>query len=145
MDGGKPQVNAIAKVISSSQKKIPVIGLAKREEEVFLPNRRKPVPFPKQSAALQLLKQTRDEAHRFAITYHRKLRSTRQVLSELDEIPGIGEQRRKLLLQEFGSIKGIKKAPLTDLKNIKGIPQPLAELIFNYFHQNKKVSEVSPV
>ncbi len=137
IDGGKPQVNAIAKVISASNKKIPVIGLAKREEEVFLPNKRSPVPFPKESAALRLLKQTRDEAHRFAITYHKKRRRLQQK-SRLDNIPGIGAKRRKSLLVYFGTIEKIKTASVEELCQVEGINRSIAEKVFLYFQSNPR-------
>ena len=137
IDGGKPQVNAIAKVISALEKEIPVIGLAKREEEVFLPNRRKPVPFPKESAALRLLKQTRDEAHRFAITYHKSRRRLQQK-SRLDNIPGIGIKRRNVLLAYFGTIDKIKNASVEELCQVEGITRPVAEKVYVFFQSNSK-------
>ncbi len=137
IDGGKPQVNAIAKVISTSKKKIPVIGLAKREEDVFLPNKRLPIPLPKDSAALRLLKQTRDEAHRFAITYHKRRRQL-QKKSQLDSIPGIGTKRRESLLKYFGNIEKIKSAGVEELCQVDGINRSIAEKVYLFFKSNPR-------
>ena len=137
VDGGKPQVNAIAKVISSSNKDVPVIGLAKRDEEVFLPNKRSPIPIPKDSAALRLLKQTRDEAHRFAIAYHKKRRRLQQK-SRLDNIPGIGVKRRKSLLAHFGTIEKIKNASVEELCQVEGISRSVAEKVYLFFQSNPR-------
>jgi len=142
VDGGKGQLSsAVSALKELGLKNQPIIALAKRLDEVFVPGISGVQNIPKHSAGLKLLQQIRDESHRFAITYHRKLRGIRQVLSELDEIPGIGEKRRKLLLQEFGSIKGLKNASLEGLSGIQGIPQSLAESIYQYFHKNKTVLE----
>ena len=137
IDGGKPQVNAIAKVISSSQKNIPVVGLAKREEEVFLPNQRNPVPFPEDSVALRLLKQTRDEAHRFAITYHKSRRRLEQK-SQLDNIPGVGVKRRNSLLAYFGTTDKIKNASVEELCQVEGINRSVAEKVYLFFQSNSR-------
>ena len=135
VDGGKPQVNAIGKILSTLKLKIPVIGLAKKEEEVFLPQKRNPVPFPDDSPALRLLKQTRDEAHRFAITYHKK-RRVLQEKSGLDNIPGVGTKRRKNLLSHFGSIDKIQTASVEELCQVEGINRSIGEKIFLHFHAN---------
>ncbi len=135
VDGGKPQVNAIGKILSSLKLKIPVIGLAKREEEIFLPQRKSPVPFPDDSPGLRLLKQTRDEAHRFAITYHKK-RRVLQEKSGLDNIPGVGAKRRKNLLTFFGSIEKIKNASVEELCQVGGINRLIGEKIFLHFNSN---------
>lgn len=136
IDGGKGQLSS---AVSALQKlglnDLLVIALAKRLDEIFIPGISDAQNIPKHSAGLKMLQQIRDESHRFAVTYHRKLRGIRQVFSELDEIPGIGDKRRKLLLENFGSIKGLKKASLADLKELKGLPEPLAESIYQYFHQ----------
>jgi len=142
VDDGKGQLSsAVSALKELGLKNQPIIALAKRLDEVFVPGISGAQNIPKHSAGLKLLQQIRDESHRFAITYHRKLRGIRQILSELDEIPGIGEKRRKFLLKEFGSIKGLKNASLEELNRIQGIPQSLAESIFQYFHKNKTVVE----
>ncbi len=137
VDGGKPQVNAIGQILKSFKLTIPVIGLAKREEEVFLPQKRKPVLFPIDSLALRLLKQTRDEAHRFAVSYHKKRRVLQQK-SELDNIPGVGAKRRKNLLSHFGSIERIKSASVEELCQVETINRSTGEKIFLHFNSNSK-------
>jgi excinuclease ABC subunit C len=107
-------------------------------EEVFIPNQSEPVYIPKNSPAINLLKRVRDEAHRFAITYHRKLRKDRTIKSELDDIPGVGPSRRKALLKHFGSVKKIKLASIEEIKALKSVPQKLAQNIYNHFHPDKK-------
>jgi excinuclease ABC subunit C len=133
VDGGKPQVNAIHKIVSSLKLKIPVIGLAKREEEVFLPKLKKPIDFKKDSSSLRLLKQTRDEAHRFAITYHKQRRKI-EPKSDLERIPGIGVKKRKNLLEYFGSIDKIKISSIDELCQVEGINRSLGEKIYLFFH-----------
>ncbi len=138
IDGGKPQVNAIHSILKRFKKNIPVIGLAKREEEVFIPLKKAPLLIPKNSDAQRLLQQGRDEAHRFAINYHKKRRIS-QKKSELDNIPGIGEKRRNTLLHYFGDIDQIKAATIDQLCEVDGIHRALAEKIHLYFITNQKV------
>ena len=121
--------------IDSFKLKIPVIGLAKREEEVFLPRKKNPVKFPSDGPALRLLKQTRDEAHRFAISYHKKRRTMKQK-SSLDNIPGIGTKRRNALLEYFGSVDKIRNASVEELCQVDGISRSLGETIFLYLNSN---------
>ena len=135
IDGGKPQVNAISKILSSMDFEIPVIGLAKREEEVFLPHVKNPVIFDPDGSSLRLLKQTRDEAHRFAVSYHKKLRLL-QPKSRLDNIPGVGAKRRKALLEYFGSINKIQSASVDELCQVPGISRSVGEQIFLYFNSD---------
>jgi excinuclease ABC subunit C len=124
IDGGKGQLNTALKIIPDN---IPTIGLAKREEEIFLPQRSSPLILPTNSPALFLLQRIRDEAHRFAITFHRRLRSQSLLRSSLDSIPGIGPEKKKKLLTKFGSIPTLKSANLTELSNVVG--RRLAEKI----------------
>jgi excinuclease ABC subunit C len=134
VDGGKGQLSIAGEVLGKyGLNRQPVIGLAKRLEEVFIPGKLEPVSIPKTSPALNLLKRVRDEAHRFAISYHRKLRAKRTVKSDLDIIPGIGEARRNSLLKYFGSVKKLKKASVDDITAVKGIPKKLAQAIFDHF------------
>ena len=120
IDGGKGQLSsAITALEELGLKNQAIIALAKRLNEVFIPGYPEHQNIPKHSAGLKLLQKIRDESHRFALTHHRNLRSKRQVLSELDQIPGIGDRRRKVLLEEFGSIREIKKAPLKKLQIVK--------------------------
>jgi excinuclease ABC subunit C len=123
IDGGKGQLNAaIAAMhqIPNSKYQIPIIGLAKRLEEIFLPGKKTPLTLPANSAALFLLQRVRDEAHRFAHKYHTQLRSRKSLGSGLDGISGIGPNKKRLLLTKFGSVKKIRSASLTHLAQIVG-------------------------
>ena len=113
---------------------IPIIGLAKEFEEIYLPNAKRPIIIPKNNKALHLLQQVRDESHRFAITYHRKLRSKNIQASSLDDIVGIGKKRKIALLKEFGNIENIKKASVDELAKIDGMSRKTAENVYNYYH-----------
>ncbi|MFW9904295.1 MAG: excinuclease ABC subunit UvrC [Candidatus Thorarchaeota archaeon] len=137
IDGGKPQVNAIHSVLLRFKQKIPVIGLAKKEEEVFLPKKKNPLAIPQTSAALQLLKQCRDEAHRFAVTYHRQRRLS-EPKSQLDQIEGVGKKRRNSLLQHFGDLNRIQEATVEELCQAEGISRAIAERIYLFFRTNKQ-------
>lgn len=142
VDGGKGQLS-VAKAVLDERGLTdqPVVGLAKKLEEVFISGQADPIGIPKSSPALSLLKRVRDEAHRFAITYHRKLRGKRTVASELDEIPGIGPAKRNALLKHFGSVKKMRDATVEELANVKGIPASLAEKINAYFNTAGKPEE----
>lgn len=120
IDGGKGQLSSAQKALKASGLTIPMISIAKREEELFLPKNPTPVLLPYDSPALYLIQRMRDEAHRFTITYHRKLRSKEQTKSILDEVPGIGPKTKKLLLKTFGSVTGIQQASDAQLENILG-------------------------
>ena len=135
IDGGKGQLGMACGVLEKLDlTHIPVIGLAKEFEEIYLPNTRRPIIIPKNNKALHLLQQVRDESHRFAITYHRKLRSKDIQASSLDDIVGIGKKRKISLLKAFGSIDNIKKASVEDLAKINGMNQKTAENVYNYYH-----------
>jgi excinuclease ABC subunit C len=108
--------------------------LAKRFEEVFLPGQPEPVRIPRQSEALYLLQRIRDEAHRFAITYHRQLRGKRMTTSVLDGIPGLGETRRKRLVKELGGVKGVRAASLDDLRALRWLPDAVAAAVHEKLH-----------
>lgn len=137
VDGGKGQLNCAVEVLKGlGLEGIPAAGLAKRLEEVFLPGFSDPQNIPKNSSALKLLCQVRDEAHRFAVEYHRTLRKKRTLLGELDAIPGVGENRKKALLRHFGSLKGLKEANLQAIATVPGIGKKLAQQIYDGFHQN---------
>jgi len=125
IDGGKGQLNAAlsalkANNLSPTTSSLPILGLAKRIEEIFLPGRKLPIILPINSQALFLLQRLRDEAHRFAITFHRKLRSKKSISSELDDIAGVGPAKKRQLLQKFGSLTRIKQASLADIASIVG-------------------------
>ena len=108
------------------------IGLAKQEEEVFLPGRSDSIELPRDSLALQLLQRIRDETHRFAVGYHRKIRTRESRRSVLDEIPGIGPKRRSALLRKYGSIKAIAEVPLDELAHVKGMNQSAARKVLDH-------------
>jgi excinuclease ABC subunit C len=130
VDGGKGQLSsAVAELKSLGFDGQPVIGLAKRLEEVFLPELSDAITIPRGSPALMLLKRIRDEAHRFAIEYNRKVRQKRTIKSQLDDIPGIGPAKRAALLKQFGSVKRIGEASLKEIAAVKGITPQLAERI----------------
>jgi len=135
VDGGKGQLSIAVGVLRDfNLTEQQVIGLAKRLEEVFIPGRKEPLSISKTSPALNLLKKVRDEAHRFAITYHRKLRGKRTTASELDNIPGVGPSRRTALLNHFGSVKKIRAASAEEIAAVKNIPKKLADKIYRHFH-----------
>ncbi|MHA1384500.1 MAG: excinuclease ABC subunit UvrC [Candidatus Helarchaeota archaeon] len=134
IDGGKGQVNAAADILKKYNLDIPIIGLAKKNEEMFLPQHSKPIRLPKNSKALFLVQRVRDEAHRFAISYHKKLRQKALKKSILEEISGIGKKTQEKLLKHFGSIEKIKQASLNDLSNVPKLSRKLAKRIFDYFH-----------
>ncbi len=129
IDGGKGQLNAALEVLDEFELRdaIPIVGLAKREEEIFLPGQAEPVVLPSNSPALFLIQRIRDEAHRFGVTYHRNLRGKSAVRSSLDEIEGIGPKRRQALLKKFGSIEAIRQASLEELAAVPGMNRRAAE------------------
>jgi excinuclease ABC subunit C len=132
VDGGKPQVNAAAKALQElGITDVAICGLAKRLEEVWLPNSSEPVIFPRHSEALYLLQKLRDEAHRFAINFHRSKRSKIMLESLLDEVPGLGEIRRKSLLTHFGSVSALKAATIDELAVVPGIGKKMAKTIID--------------
>jgi len=108
---------------------LPIVGLAKREEELFIPGQSTAVLLPRNSQGLFLVQRIRDEAHRFAVEYHRKLRGERGIASQLDHIPGIGPQRRQVLLKTFGSIEAIRAASLEELAAVPGMTRRIAEQV----------------
>lgn len=136
IDGGKGHLNAAMEVIREigvgTIANIPIASLAKEREEVFVPDRSIPVDIPKASSALHLLQRVRDEAHRFALGYHQRLRHKESIGSVLDSIPGIGPKRKKALLKKFGSAHGIKETSLSELAAVNGISNRLAEKIKEY-------------
>lgn len=134
VDGGQPQVNAAARALKDlGIDDVYVVGLAKRLEEVWLPDSDFPVILPRTSQGLYLLQRIRDEAHRFAITFHRQKRGKAMTVSALDAVPGLGASKRKALLAHFGSVKGVKAASAEELAQAKGIGPALATAIVNHF------------
>ncbi|MFP5369289.1 MAG: helix-hairpin-helix domain-containing protein, partial [Actinomycetes bacterium] len=130
VDGGAPQVAAAARSLDElGVVDVAVCGLAKRMEEVWLPGDPDPVILPRTSEALYLLQRVRDEAHRFAITYHRQKRSTSMLVSMLDDVPGLGDTRRKALMKQFGSLKRLRAATVEELMAVPGIGRRTAEAV----------------
>lgn len=130
VDGGLPQVNAAARALEEAGVvDVQVVGLAKRLEEVWVPGEEHPVVLPRTSEGLYLLQRLRDEAHRFAITFHRQRRSKAMTQSALDDIPGLGEKRRKALLKAFGSVKKLRAASVDELAAVPGIGPALATVV----------------
>ncbi|MBV9493351.1 MAG: excinuclease ABC subunit C, partial [Acidobacteria bacterium] len=121
IDGGRGQLNAALNALNRlGIEDIPIAGLAKREEEIYVPDREEPIRLERRDPALQLLQMVRDETHRFAVSSHRRRRSKRVLHSALDDMPGIGEKRRRLLIERFGSVSGVKQASMQDLMNLLG-------------------------
>ncbi len=136
VDGGKGQLGVAVAVLDrlGLSDEIPVASLAKSFEEVFVPGRPDPVRIPRGSDALFLLQQIRDEAHRFAITYHRSLRAKRMTTSALDGVPGLGPSRRTRLLKEFGSLRAVRAATLDDLRALPWLPDTVAMTAYHHLH-----------
>ena len=132
IDGGKGQLSAAMEVLQELHIDVPTVGLAKENEEIFTPGSPDPIILPRSSQGLYLVQRIRDEAHRFGITYHRKLRSDRTFKSVLDEIPGIGPKRKKALMKHFGSIRAISAASIDDLAALDGMTRDAAEKVKEY-------------
>lgn len=131
LDGGKPQLTAAINELSELGLDIPMAGLAKKDEELYVPwDDTGPVVLPSGSPSLYLVKHVRDEAHRFAITFHRELRDKGMVASILDDVPGLGPKRRKQLLKHFGSVKRMREASLEEIEAVPGIPKQVAEDLY---------------
>jgi excinuclease ABC subunit C len=129
VDGGKGQLNVVQEVLQKLNLRVNVVALAKKEEQLFQPGKREPVILPKNSEVFFLIQRIRDEAHRFALSYHKKLRRRIIENSLLDFIPGIGEKKKKLLLSKFKSIDSIREVPVEELKKLPGIGEKTAQKI----------------
>ncbi|MDP8978935.1 MAG: excinuclease ABC subunit UvrC [Actinomycetota bacterium] len=135
IDGGRGQLNAARRALDAlGVQGVDVCALAKRLEEVFLPDREEPVVLPRASEALYLIQRIRDEAHRFAVTYHRSLRGRRMTESAFDDVPGIGPARRAALLAHFGSVKRVSEASPDELACVEGISEELAARLYDRLH-----------
>ena len=133
IDGGRGQLNvAIEALAELGVEETPIVALAKREEEVYVPALPEPLRLRRDDAGLKLLQQVRDEAHRFAVSRHRRRRSARTLRSRLDALAGIGPHRRKLLVQRFGSVQGVSQAPLDELQEVLG--PSLGRRIYEQLH-----------
>jgi excinuclease ABC subunit C len=130
IDGGKGQLGAALEAARGAGfAELPVVSLAKREEEVFLPGRAEPLRLGRRSPSLKLLQRARDEAHRFAVSYSRKRRSARTITSELLQVPGVGPARRRALLERFGSLAGVRSASVAEIAALPGFSARMAERI----------------
>ena len=140
VDGGKGQLSVAVEVLEELglRSEIPVASLAKRFEEVFVPGDPDPIRIPRQSEALYLLQRVRDEAHRFAITYHRQLRDKRMTKSVLDDIPGLGPTRQKRLRKELGGVSGVKQATLEELHALTWLPNTVGDAVYRKIHEPPK-------
>ena len=139
IDGGKGQLSSVMEIVADlGVTDIPFISLAKREEEVFLPGKSEPVILPRNSYALKLLQRIRDEAHRFAITFHRQLRKKSQTVSELLSVPGVGKKRVGVLFKHFGTIDNIRNADVEQLACVPGMTRPAAEAVYAFYHAPDK-------
>jgi excinuclease ABC subunit C len=136
VDGGKGQLGVAERVVEELglEDEIPVAALAKRFEEVYVPGEADPVRIPRQSEALYLLQRVRDEAHRFAISYHRELRGKRMTKSALDDIAGLGPVRKRRLTKEMGGVNAVKQASLETLKELPWLPDAVAEAVYAKLH-----------
>jgi excinuclease ABC subunit C len=133
IDGGKGHLNASLEILKElGLNAVPAAALAKENEEVFVPGKSEPLNIPRTSTALHLLQRVRDEAHRFALGYHKKLRHKESIVSALDSIPGIGPKRKKALIKKFGSVRSIKEASTYELSLVPGITGKLAEKVKEY-------------
>ncbi|HEU4648459.1 MAG TPA: excinuclease ABC subunit UvrC [Gemmatimonadales bacterium] len=138
IDGGKGQLNAAVDAARAlGVDKLPIISLAKREEEVFVPGRSDSIRLSRRSPSLRLLQRARDEAHRFGLAYNRQRRTQRTITSELLEIPGVGPTRRRALLERFGSLAGVKSATAQELAAVPGFSTALAERILEHLNANR--------
>jgi excinuclease ABC subunit C len=140
VDGGKGQLSVAVRVLEELglADEIPVASLAKRFEEVYLPGEADPVRLPRQSEALYLLQRIRDEAHRFAITYHRELRGKRMTTSVLDGIPGLGAVRKKRLVKELGGVRSVQQASLEELQALPWLPDGVALAVHDRVHRPRR-------
>jgi excinuclease ABC subunit C len=136
LDGGKGQLGVGVRVLErlGLSEEIPVAALAKSFEEVFVPGRSEPVPIPRGSDALFLLQRVRDEAHRFAVSYHRDLRGRRMTRSALEGVPGLGPARRTRLLRHFGSLRALRGASLEELRGLAWLPDTVAGAVHGHLH-----------
>ena len=143
IDGGpEPLLFAQESIDEVPMEKYPAMfGLAKRLEEIYLPDRDDPIRLDEHSEALRLIQRVRDEAHRFAITHHRGLRTRRSVASRLEEIPGIGATRRRALLTHYANLDAMKQATLDELRDVPGMNQPAAEAVYAFFHAEEGGSQ----
>lgn len=142
VDGGRGQLNAAAAVLDSmGQRNIPLVSLAEREEEIYLRNQASPLTLPWDSGALHLMQYLRDEAHRYALAYHRNLRGKRSISSELTDLPGIGKKRTIALMRRFGSLNALCDATVDEIAATPGMNVPAARAVFAHLHPEESARE----
>jgi excinuclease ABC subunit C len=136
LDGGLGQLNVGIRVLESLglSERIPIASLAKSFEEIYRPGSSEPIRLPRQSEGLYLLQRLRDEAHRFAISYHRTLRGKRMTVGALDQVPGLGPKRRTRLVEQFGGLTGLRKATREELCGLSWLPAPVGAAVFERLH-----------
>ena len=136
IDGGKGQLSYAREALKELDfSHIPTIGLAEKFEHIFVEDKKDPIILPEGSPSLYLLKRIRDEAHRFALSYHKKLRSRQNIRSVLEDIPGIGKVRRSALLKTFDGLEGIKRASVEELSRVPGMNTKVAQAVYDYFRR----------
>jgi excinuclease ABC subunit C len=136
IDGGRGQLSAAHRALEElGQVHLPLLSLAKREEEIYVPNRSQSLRLPRRSPSLRLLQRARDEAHRLAVEFNRARRKKRTVTSELLNVPGVGPERRRALLERFGSLAGVRIATMEEMRTVPGISERLAQRILNHLKQ----------
>ncbi|MNY05366.1 UvrABC system protein C [compost metagenome] len=134
IDGGKGQLGSAVAALDRLGVEVPIFGLAKQFEEIYLPGRKDPIRLAETSPALHLIQRVRDEAHRFANTFHGKLRGKRMTRSVLDDVPGIGEKRKLHLLKVLGSVEAMRALSVDELASRGGLPQRVAETLYSRLH-----------
>ena len=134
VDGGRGQLGMASKVLAELHLQIPHVGLAKRLEEVYFPDHPEPLMIPRGSEALFVLQHLRDEAHRFAVTYHRQKREKRALASPLDGVPGVGPARKKALLKRFGSLARLQRAELEEIAATPSVGPDIARAVYERLH-----------
>ena len=141
VDGGKPQLTAAMAQLEELGLDIPVCGLAKSDEEIFVPWDDTPVVLPSGSPSLYLIKQVRDESHRFAITFHRELRDKAMTRSAIDDVPGVGPKRRRALMRRFGSMRRLRAASEEEIAATPGVPAEVAHAVWQALRAAEELAE----
>ena len=140
IDGGRGQLNMALKAMQDAGVSIPAFGLAERVDEIVLPDEEETIFLDRHSPALHLIETLRDEAHRFAITYHRKLRTSHSIQSRLEQIPGIGPKRRKAVLNHFKTVEALNEASVEQIATVDGVGEKYAKTIYDFLHPFEKAS-----
>ena len=143
VDGGRGQLAAAMEAMEGQGLNIPMIGLAKRIEEIVLPGQEESVLLDRHSPALHLIQRVRDESHRFAIIHHRTLRGHASIASRLDGVPGVGEKRRKAILRHFRTVEALKAASVEDIQAVPGVPKVVAEAVYKFLRADEPAGETA--